>query len=149
VNFLAWRARSLVILAAAAALCVGWVLSLVWYAIGGHAGLTWGYAIIDAGLAAFFWRLSRNRVFPAALFHLHAFLVCYYLYVSIVGSSAWRVATFINRVFELALLYGAGGSIWRIRHLPARKEEARLRRASDDPSLLRAAQAAETGAAFS
>ncbi len=136
--FLAWRAQSSILLAAATALGVGWIFSLLWFAIGGQQGLTWGYAVIDACLAGFFWRLSRNRLFPAVLFHLHAFLVCYYLYVSIVESSGWWIAAFINRVFEIALLYVAGCSIWRIRHLAARKREARLTRASNDPLLTQA-----------
>ncbi len=96
-------------------------MSLAWYSVGGQYGLSWGYAVIDAALAGFFWRLSRRRLFPAVLFYLHAFLVSYHLYVSIIGSTRWWVSAFINRIFEIALLYVIVCSIWRIAALAGKK----------------------------
>ncbi len=79
--------------------------------------------------------MSERRLFPTILFYLHAFLVAYYLYVSVVGLTRWWVAAFTNRIVELALLYVIFGSAFRIYARSNSKKEARFRRASFEQRL--------------
>lgn len=123
----------------ALALSCGWIFSINWYFIGGKDGISWGYAVIDAALAAYFWRLSARKIFPTILFFLHASLVCYHLYISLVGTTGWWIAAFLNRIVEAALLYVIFGSVYRMRARAGRSEEARRRRASIDVDALRPA----------
>jgi len=127
----AWRARSNVLLSCALALLVGWIFSICWFFIGGKYGISWGFAVVDAGLAAYFWRMSVRRLFPTILFYLHASMVVYYFYVSIVGSTRWWMAVFANRIVELALIYIIFGSLYRMRVRRRKKFEARDERASE------------------
>ena len=85
--------------------------------------------MIDAGLAAFFYQKSERRLFPSLLFHLYAFLVIYYLYVSLVGTPRWWIAAFTNRIVELALIYVIFGSLYRMHVRRRKKKEARMARA--------------------
>lgn len=74
--------------------------------------------------------MSERRLFPALLFYLHAFLVAYYLYASIVGLTRWWAAAFTNRIVELALLYVIFGAAIRIFARRKQNREARRQRAS-------------------
>ena len=110
---------------------VGWLFSICWFFIGGKYGISWGFAVIDGGLAAFFWRKSSQRLFPAVLFYLHAAMVVYYFYVSIVGSTRWWMAAFANRIVELTLIYVIFGSLYRMRARRRKKIGARCARAPE------------------
>lgn len=84
-------------------------------------GLVSGNAIIDAALAIYFWERSRGRWFPVPLFYIHVVLLIYAVYASVLGLNAWFwIAAFVNRLFDLALLYVAGCAIYRIRVLRRR-----------------------------
>ncbi|HNS87094.1 MAG TPA: hypothetical protein PKH09_09335 [Parvularculaceae bacterium] len=74
--------------------------------------------------------MSERRLFPTILFYLHAFLVVYYFYISVVGSTRWWIAAFTNRIVEIALLYVILGSWYRMRAQRRKKIEARNKRAS-------------------
>lgn len=113
------------ILAAALALALNWLLSLFWWWTSAAQGQVWGIAINDAALALFFWHLSRRRWFPVPLFFAEAVLLCYYACVSIFGVTTWFwISASINRLFDLELLYVAGCSLYRIRALRRRRERA-------------------------
>lgn len=122
---LAWSARSKLILAAALALGLNWLISLYWWWTGAAHGHVWGLAINDAVLAAFFWRLSRRKWFPVPLFFIEAVLLCYYGYVAIFGVKTWFwISAFINRLFDLELIYVAACALYRIRALRRARERA-------------------------
>ena len=115
-------AQSRQIVAAAVALALGWGFSLLWFWTGSRSGHVWGYAVIDAALAAYFWTSSQRRWFPVPLFFIHAALVCYFVYVALVGLHTWFwIAAFVNRLFDVALVYVAGCAIYRIRALKQRR----------------------------
>lgn len=145
---ISWRAQSKVLFSCALALFIGWIFSVCWFFIAGKYGVSWGFAVVDAGLAAYFWRMSERKIFPTILFYLHAFLVAYYFYVTLVGSTRWWIAAFTNRIVELALLYVIFGSFYRIYVRRGRvKKEARIARASDKVKRLLAELAEEAGPA--
>lgn len=120
------------LLACALALFVGWAFAVCWFFVGGKDGITWGYAVVDAGLAAYFWRMSERKIFPAMLFYLHAFLVAYYLYASVFGLTRWWVAAFTNRIVELALIYVIFGAVIRLNARSRRRRATGLRRIASD-----------------
>ena len=66
--------------------------------------------------------MSRRRWFPVPLFFIQAALVCYYCYVTVFGLHNWFwIAAFVNRLFDLELLYVAGCAIYRIRAMKGRR----------------------------
>jgi hypothetical protein len=104
------------IAAAGTAIALSWGFSVAWYFTGARHGLVWSYAIVDGALAAFFWLQSRGRWFPVPLFFIHAALVVYYVYVAAFGLDSWFwIAAFVNRLFDLALIYIGACALYRIR----------------------------------
>lgn len=105
-------------LAAASALVLGWGLSNFAYFTVVQSGFIWGNVAVDGALAVYFWTLSRNRWFPVPLFYVQVVTLCYYLYVAVLNLNTWFwIAAFINRLFDLELLYVAACAIYRIRAL--------------------------------
>lgn len=94
-----------------------------------ESGQTWGYALIDAILAVWFWRLRRRSpLFAATLFLFCEFQVGLYLYTTLVATPYYWVAFITNRVFEISLLFVIGCSIYRIRALRRRRRDAPVAR---------------------
>ncbi|MGE0409168.1 MAG: hypothetical protein AB7P23_07890 [Amphiplicatus sp.] len=89
---------------------------------------------VDLLLAAAFFTMARRRYFPAPLYFLHGALVVYYIYAVYIGSPIIWVAGFVNRVFELEVIYIAGCAAYRIARRSQRENGARERLA---PPLLK------------
>ncbi len=96
---------------------------LAWWTVG-RQGQEWGYALIDFTLAIIFWRMSKGYWFPVPLFFVHAALVVYYLYATLVGVTPWWLAAFVNRVLELEVAYIIGCAIYRIWRLRRRRSNS-------------------------
>jgi len=120
------QARSQQIVAAAIALTTGWVFSLAWYWVAGRHGPSWGYAVIDLALAVYFWRASKGRWFPVPLFYIHASFIVYYIYATLIAAPPWWVIMFVNRLFELAVAYVIGCSVYRIVRLRTNMDRAKI-----------------------
>lgn len=73
-----------------------------------------GFAVIDFAMAAAFFFMSRGRWFPVPLFYLHGVLIAYGVYSLIIGSGPVWVAAFVNRTFELELVYVLACALFRI-----------------------------------
>jgi hypothetical protein len=125
VTLLACLSRSRQILTAAAAVACGWLFSSLWYFAAANSGEIWGAAGVDCVLAIFFWRQSRGRWFPVPLFFIHAGFLLYYAYTALLTLDVWFwIAAFVNRLFDLVLLYIGGCAIYRIRALRKRSRPA-------------------------
>jgi len=108
------NARSSQLAMAARLMALNWGFSLqLWLVLDG-AALTLAFAVIDLLLAIAFFQMSRRRWFPAPLFFLHAILVVYHLYTALIGPGAYWAQVFLNRVFELEILYIAACAVYRI-----------------------------------
>lgn len=83
-----------------------------------------GFAIIDGALAIAFLLMSRGRWFPVPLFYLHGMLIAYGIYSMAVGSGPIWVAAFLNRAFELELVYVLSCALFRISKLGGNEEGA-------------------------
>lgn len=101
--------------------------SLLWYLLLAGAGQTWGYAVVDAALAAYFWWESRRRYFPVPLFLIHQLQVVFLLLATVADLQHYWIAMAINRMFELSLLYIIGCSIYRIRALRRKRRGGAVR----------------------
>jgi len=112
--FVAYWSRSSQIASAARLLAISWLFSIqLWLTLIGSA-LSISYVMLDVILACAFFEMSRNRWFPVPLFFLHAALVLYNLYTALIGSSYVWIASFLNRAFELSILYVIACSAFRI-----------------------------------
>ncbi len=77
--------------------------------------LTLSYLAVDAALAAAFFKLSRRSWFPTPLFFLHLLIVFFHLYIVAIDQSPFWMLAFLNRTFELALIYIVVCALYRIR----------------------------------
>lgn len=75
-------------------------------------------------MAAAFFLMSRGRWFPVPLFFLHGVLIAYGVYSLIIGSGPVWVAAFLNRAFELELVYLLSCALYRISKLGRNEEGA-------------------------
>lgn len=115
VLILAYAARLRVIFTAAQLLAAGWIFSvLAWRFLDG-AQLHLALVLQDATLAYLFFRMSRGRWFPVALFAIHVLMLAHNLFVAAFGVPDIFVSMFLNRLFELALVYVGGCALYRIR----------------------------------
>lgn len=107
-------ARSLQLAAAARLMAISWAYSLqLWMIVDGPARM-FAYGAVDALLAAAFYHMSRKRWFPVPLFFLHAALAIYDLYAVLAGPSVFWVQMFLNRTFEMELIYIIACAVYRI-----------------------------------
>jgi hypothetical protein len=120
---LAGSARSRPISSAAWLLAGGWLVSIVIWRCVGESARAVSFAALDAALAGAFLTMARGRLFPAPLFVLHAALVFYHVYARLVGSDIGWVGAFLNRAFEMALIYVGGCALFRILALRRRRDE--------------------------
>jgi hypothetical protein len=101
-------------------LAFGWLAGIAWFFVVAGSGQTWGQALIDAALVAYFLSAARRRLFPVPLFLIYEFEIAYYLYATLADTSYYWIAFTANRLFELSLIYIIGCSIYRIRALRRR-----------------------------
>ncbi len=111
------NARSREIVAAAHIVTLSWCFTFFWFHFFSGTGITWGYAVIDAAVAAVFWRQSRRSIFALPLFFNHALCVLLYLIATVLQLAEWWVFFVVNRLFELEIAYLIACSLFRIRRL--------------------------------
>lgn len=75
--------------------------------------------IVDALLACRFWRMAQCSVFPAGLCLILIGEIAFVLAAKTVALDAYWTAFWLNRIFEITLLYIIGGSLLRLRLLRA------------------------------
>lgn len=113
---LALKAHSRVMAAAAHIVTLSWCLTFFWYRLFAGSGVTWGYAVIDAAIAAVFWRQARKSFFALPLFYLHFADVALYFLTTVFDVKEWWLFAAANRLFELEIFYVAACATYRIRH---------------------------------
>lgn len=94
---------------------ISWAYSLEFWIITEGAARAFLYGIVDLCLTVIFFRMARDKWFPAPLFFLHAALVWYHLSTALIGPNPFWVTMFLNRTFELAMAYIIACSVYRIR----------------------------------
>ena len=87
-------------------------------------GLTWGYAVITLVEAAAFWNFSRNQLTPLPLFFLCCGSLTLHLATTLFNFNYWWAAFWMNRLFELSLLYIAGCALFRIVRIRQKRKGA-------------------------
>ena len=98
-------------------LCAGWLVTLIaWRFARGDLRLAL-YGATDAAQALIFFYMSRGRWFPVPLFFLYATQVLYHSYTALIGAGPVWVAAFLNRTFEIALIYVMACAIFRLLRL--------------------------------
>lgn len=129
VLILAYAARLQVIFTAAQLLTAGWIYSVFAWRFLDGAELRFAFALQDATLAYIFFQMSRGRWFPVALFIIHVVMLIHHLAVVIFDVPVSMIGLFLNRLFELALVYVGGCALYRIRvrRMDALTEKVRRR----------------------
>lgn len=112
---LSYFARLRVIFAAAQLLTAGWIASVAAWRFLDDAELRAVLVLQDAVLAYVFFQMSRGRWFPVALFAIHVLMLAHNLMVAVLGVPDGLISLFLNRLFELALVYVGGCALYRIR----------------------------------
>ena len=79
--------------------------------------LTLSYMAVDAALAAAFYLMSRGSWFPAPLFLLHLMVLVFHFYILLIDQSPFWMLAFLNRTFDLELIYVGVCALYRIRRL--------------------------------
>ncbi|MEQ1931996.1 MAG: hypothetical protein ABL957_15900 [Parvularculaceae bacterium] len=74
---------------------------------------------VDSFLAWRFWRMAQRDVFPAGLCLILTGEIAFVLAAKAVALDAYWTAFWLNRIFEITLLYIIGGSLLRLRLLRA------------------------------
>jgi hypothetical protein len=114
---IAYRSRSQQIAAAARLLALGWAFSVqLWIGMSGEAQNI-AFVFLDIMLACAFLEMSRGNWFPIPLFILHALLVLHNLCTTFLNLNFVLFAIFVNRAFELAIVYVIVCAAYRIRVL--------------------------------
>lgn len=92
----------------------GWLLSQFWYFELAENGWTWGYSlvcIIESGLIA---ACSRSRYIHLPILMLMGCSLLLHLVNAVLALNHWWSAFWMNRLFDLMLLYVAGCALFRI-----------------------------------
>lgn len=119
---LAYQSVSPQIIAAARLLAISWIYSLQFWLLFEGDHLTLSYIALDLAMAAAFFLMSRGRWFPAPLFFLHIIMLLFHLYSLAIAQSPFWMLVFLNRAYDLALLYVVVCAVFRIqRRAPAIK----------------------------
>jgi len=123
---IASKSRSPQIAAAARLLALSWAFSLQLWILLDAPWRSYAFITLDLTLAACFFQMSRGKWFPAPLFFLHFALAVYHFYTLLAGSSIAWVGAYINRIFEVALLYVLVCASFRIYSLNTKKAVHKL-----------------------
>lgn len=110
--------------AAALLLALAWCATFFWRYLFHGSSITWGYAVIDLALAAFFWREARAAIFALPLFYCHVTFVIVYFSTTIFKLTDWWALALANRLFELEIFYIIACAIYRIRSRAKKKKRA-------------------------
>lgn len=119
---LALSSHSRAIAAAAHIVTLSWCFTFFWYRLYAGSGVTWGYAVIDAAVAAVFWRQARNNLFALPLFYVHLADVALYFLTTIFDVNEWWLFAVANRLFEMEIFYVAACAVFRIRKLKLKEK---------------------------
>lgn len=115
-------ARQETLRAAAVVLGAGWLLSQFWYFALAQNGWTWGYAlicVIETGLIA---ACCRSRYIQLPLLVLMYCSLALHLMNAVMALDHWWSAFWMNRLFDLMLLYVAGCALFRIVRIRHKKK---------------------------
>lgn len=114
-QFLCAVSRSSSLSAAAFVIGVCWLLAISVYFLQVDDGASWGYALISLAKCLYFYRMSRTRLFAAPIFALSSLgLIAQFLF-TLAMINYWWSAFFLNRLFDVVLIYVAGCAMFRIR----------------------------------
>jgi len=119
---LALTAHSRAIAAAAHIVTLSWCFAFFWYHLFAGTGVTWGYAVIDAAVAAVFWRQARKSLFALPLFYVHLADVALYFLTTVFDVKEWWLFAVANRLFEAEIFYVAACALFRIRKLKPKEK---------------------------
>lgn len=111
---LAHAARQRIIFASAQLLSASWILTVIAWRFLDGAQLHVALVMQDATLAYVFFQMSRGRWFPVALFAIHVVMLAHNVFIAAFGVPDAFVGLFLNRLFELALVYVGGCAVYRI-----------------------------------
>lgn len=95
---------------------ISWAFSIQFWLLFKGPHLKLSFLVVDVALAVAFFQLSRGRWFPAPLFFLHLLIIAFHVYALAVAQSPFWMMAFLNRTFDLALLYIIACAVYRIRH---------------------------------
>ncbi|WP_428410486.1 hypothetical protein [Hyphococcus sp.] len=110
----ALHSRSSQVAAAARIVFVNWLAGLQLWLILEGASLTFGYIVVDAVTAVLFFRMSRERWFPAPLCFMHGVLVIYHFGTLFNTGGLFWEKFILNRAFDVELLYITACALFRI-----------------------------------
>jgi hypothetical protein len=113
------------LLTAARLLSGSWVITLAIWRWADPQFRVAAFAATDLALAGAFFLMSRGRWFPVPLFVLHAALIFYHAYALVIGSNIVWIAAFLNRSFEIELVYVFACSLYRMTRLSPKRNGAR------------------------
>jgi hypothetical protein len=106
----------------------GWLLSQFWYFALADNGWTWGYSlicVIEAGLVA---TCARSHYIHLPVLLLMACSFTLHVFNALIALDHWWSAFWMNRLFDLMLLYVAGCALYRIARLRHKRKGAPLAR---------------------
>ncbi len=95
-----------------------WLVTIVAYFYLDHAAAYFALTLtLDALLACCFWRMAQRTVFPAGLYLIQLGEIAFLLAANAVAVDTYWTSFWLNRIFEITLLYVIGGSLLRLRLL--------------------------------
>jgi len=95
-----------------------WLIMIVAYFYLDHAAVYFALTLtLDALLACCFWRMAQRTVFPAGLCLILLGEIAFLLAAKAVAIDVYWTSFWLNRIFEITLLYIIGGSLLRLRLL--------------------------------
>jgi hypothetical protein len=105
-------------------LALAWFASQAWYFTFAPYGMTWGYAVITLAEATVFWRFSAASLVPRPLLLICSLMLCLHMVSTLTALNYWWSAFWMNRLFDLALLYVAGCAVYRLVRLHHKRRGA-------------------------
>ncbi len=95
-----------------------WLVTILAYYYLDHAAAYFALTLaLDALLACCFWRMAQRTVFPAGLCLILIGEIAFLLAAMAVAIDVYWTSFWLNRIFEITLLYIIGGSLLRLRLL--------------------------------
>ncbi|MEX0644761.1 MAG: hypothetical protein WD076_05590 [Parvularculaceae bacterium] len=129
---------------AARLLAGSWVITLAIWRWSEPEFRVAAFAATDLALTGAFFLMSRGRWFPVPLFLLHAALIFYHAYALVADPGIIWVAAFLNRTFEIELVYVFACSVYRLTRLSQKRNRAQdgARGSAVDRAALRVSRTA-------
>ena len=114
----ALRSRSKTIQDCAFLIGGSWLIMIVAYFYLDHAAAYFALTLtLDALLACCLWRMAQRTVFPLGLCLILLGEIAFLLAAKAIAMDVYWTSFWLNRIFEITLLYIIGGSLLRLRLL--------------------------------